>query len=92
MRWQYRCATIFTLTSAAKIHMMMNTTTFDRTTHTSVTKWVLNDGCGERNTGSVSYAANSSMPAPPTTPQSQCVFAQLGPRETSGWIDVGRMM
>ena len=70
----------------------MNTTTLDRTTHTSVTKWVLNDGCGERNTGSVSYAANDSMPAPPATPQSQCVFAQLGPRETSGWIDVGRMM
>ena len=43
--------------------------------------------------GAVTYAPNSSVlpPAPPAA-LSQCVFAEVAPHATTGWIDVGRMM
>jgi len=51
------------------------------------------DGCPEGHSGSVAYADNASVPAPqPPSQFAECVYAEVGARQTTDWIDVGRMM
>ena len=67
--------------------LLVNTDT-DPVTKVKGYRWSITDGCPERYRGVVAYAANASVPAP--LPQfDECIFADVGARQTTGWIDVG---
>ena len=73
----------------------VNVSVVNPITHLPEYQWALADGCGEQHPKTVIYAPNASADAPPPPSAavgSECVYVQVAPHQTSGWVDVGRMM